>query len=147
MQLRKFLNKAGNLDEELKFIDYRIAKLGLFGKTMINCDIVNGDIIMETLPNNGARPIISPIYPANNCGQPLEMVHTGDNTSEAEVTQPVGFQRVYIPNELQNTGLLTIFFELDRNTLLAMIDTTIIKLKNRRKQILTESKILLKESL
>lgn len=139
------LGKASSLNDELRFIDYRITKLELLGKTMINCDFKGGDVIMETLPKNGARAIITPIYPMNRPPQPLEMVNSGDDMSEAETPQPVGFQRVYIPNELQDTGLLTIFLEVDRSTLMAMIDVTITKLKERKKQIFSESRALLEK--
>ncbi len=144
MQLRRLLDKAGDLSEELKYIDYKIVKLQLLGTTMIDCDFKKGDIILETLPNNGARPIITPLYPMTYPPKPLEMV-IDDNTASAETPQPIGFQRVYVPSELKETGLLTVFMEVDRITLLAMIDTTIAKLKERKKQIFSESRALIEK--
>jgi len=145
MHLRRFLTKAENLSEELRFIDYRITKLELLGETMINCDFTGADVIMETLPKNGAKAIITPIYPVGFSRRSLENIPPDEDTLTTSDPQPVGFQRVYVPSELQDSGLLTIFFEVNRSTLLAMIDTTITKLKERKRQIFAESRALIEK--
>lgn len=76
---------------------------------------------------------------------PLEMIPVDDEISVATTPQPLGFQRMYVPRELKNSPLLTVFMELDRNVILAIVDTTLTKLKERKKQIFEESKTLLKE--
>lgn len=142
MAIRQILSKVGTYYDELRFIDYRIKQLTCMGEAMLNNNFKAGEIIIETLPNNGARPILTPIYPAP---APLEMIPVDDEISVATTPQPLGFQRMYVPRELKNSPLLTVFMELDRNVILAIVDTTLTKLKERKKQIFEESKVLLKE--
>lgn len=146
MAIRQILKKVGAYDDELRFIDYRIGQLTSLGQVMVNNDFRAGDLIMETLPRNGAKAIITPIFPNTAYPQtPLETILTDENIQEANIPQPIGFQRMYIPQELKNSPLLTIFLELDKNIILAVVDTVITKLKERKKQIFEESKTLLKE--
>lgn len=137
MALRQVLSKVSTLNDELNYIDYRIVQLELLGKAVIDNNIKAGDLIMETLPNNGARPIINPIYPPPQ-SNPLE-------TIGEEPINPIGFQRMYVPTELKNSPMLTVFMEVDRTILLALVDTSITRLKQRKKQIFSQSREILKK--
>jgi hypothetical protein len=145
MAIRQFLSKAGKLHNELRFIDYRIKQLESLGNVMINNNIKAGDMILETLPNNGARPIIHPIYPPQSSMRPLELISTDENAAEANTPMPIGFQRMYVPNELKDSPLLTIFLEVDRKMLLSIVDLSIAKLKERKKIIFAQSRDLLEK--
>lgn len=144
MAIRQVIKKVGTFDNELSYIDYRIKQLESLGNVMINNNIKNGDMILETLPNNGARPVLHPIYPAQTI-KPLELIQTDEDTAEAVIPNPIGFQRIYAPSELKDAPLLTIFLEIDHKMVLSIIDLSITRLKERKKEIFFLTKDLLKK--
>jgi len=134
---RTILSKVSKLNEDLNLLDYQIFQLETFGQAMINNNFHSADLIMETLPNNGVRPLITPLFPAP---QPL----MENDLPEGEVPQPVGFHRVYSPTELKNNPIMTIFMELDKKVVLGLVDLAILRLKEQKKHIFQESRQMLK---
>lgn len=134
---RTILSKVSKLNEDLRLLDYQIFQLETFGQAMINNNFNSADLIMETLPNNGVRPLITPLFPAP-MSQQEEML------PEGEVPQPVGFHRVYSPAELRGSPIMTIFMELDKKVVLGLVDLAILRLKEQKKQIFQESRQMLK---
>ena len=141
MAIRKVLEKAHNLHNELDYIEYRIIQLSSLGGAMINNNFEEADLIMETLPVNGARPFVTPIYPASAYQlTPLEMV----DSIPKENPYPIGFQRAYREKELEDSPILTVFMSFDKSTILSLVDLALQKLKERRQEIYNESKIILR---
>lgn len=134
---RTILSKVSKLNEDLQLIDYQIFQLETFGQAMINNNFRSADLILETLPNNGVRPLTTPLF---SVSQP----QTDEIIPEMEVPQPVGFHRVYSPVELKNSPIMTIFMELDTRVVLGLVDLAILRLKEQKKHIFQESRQMLK---
>jgi hypothetical protein len=138
MDIRKKINTVACFDCELDLIEYNIALLHAMAQSVIDLDVDNVDMILETLPNNGTRAIISPLYPQTNLPtlNPVE-----DNIP----IQPIGYQRWYDPKEIdEKQGCLTVMVEMNRNIILPVIDIAVLRLKKRKSEILKTSRNLIK---
>ena len=118
----------GNKADELYAIDYQLKILIGLGNTVIEFGVKDVGFIIETLPNNGARPLVLPLYP-----QPLNPFQAMMLEEEESKMQPIGFKRYYQPDELSDkTGMITLHLELSQDIALAIIDTAIKRLKRQK---------------
>ena len=137
MNIRHKINTVACFDCELDLIEYNLVLLNSMAKSVIDLDVDNVDMILETLPNNGTRAIISPLYP-----QTAPAINPGE---ENLPIQPIGYQRWYDPKEMdEKQGCLTVMLEMNRNIILPVIDTAILRLKKRKSEIFKHTKQIMK---
>lgn len=131
--LHTLLNRASNYAEELDLITQRIDILSDMARYIIDNGTNSAEMIIEAHPINGAMPMIVPLYapPKITLEEPKE-------------PQQVGFQRFYRIEDLGKEELLTVAVPLETPIIMAVIDRTINRLKNRRALILKRSRNILK---
>lgn len=140
MTIRNKINYISGVATELELIDYDITLLTVMARTILENAYTHIDVMMETLPTNGARPIVLPLY----SNQPSPLFQNIINPEE-EKPEPIGYQRYYQLNDLdKKEGSLNIMLELSTNVALAMIDAAIVKLKKRKAVILETSRNIIK---
>ena len=139
MNIKRKIGTIADFASEIDMLEWDISLLTSMAHTLINFDFTAVDVIMETLPTNGARPAIQPLYPALS-----PTAFKLDDVTEAP-PQPIGFQRWYNPADITaNEGSLTVMIELDHVIALAIIDTALKRLKKRKSEIFRYSKQMLK---
>lgn len=143
MAIRRILSQAADYDAELENIDYQIYLFQTMGEILLSNDFKVVGMIMETLPLNGAQPNQYPLYPPPQ--SPFFMMLDPEDESKKSPPQPIGFTRVYNPTELDDSNMLTISLDIKTNLALAIIQRAIQKLRERKKQILAESKKIVKD--
>lgn len=142
MELQDKLNKVTELNQELTLIKNKIEYLSGLANKLMNNEFTQVEMIIETMPKNGAMPYIVPLYDKNEAGM-FDYLSQGIPMHTPHGRQ-VGYQRYYKPNELVNEDILSISVMLDIPITLAVIDKVIIRLKQKREVILRETKQILK---
>jgi hypothetical protein len=140
MNIRHKINYISGVATELELIDYDITLLSVMAKTILENSYTHIDIAMETLPTNGARPIVTPLFPMQPNPTPQNIINP-----EEDKPEPVGYQRYYRLDDLdKKEGSLNIMLELSTSVTLAMITTAIDRLKKRKAVLLRTSKGIIK---
>lgn len=139
MAIRQILAQASEIDEELLKIEYNISLIITMAQTLIDNDFKEVQFIIENLPSNGAKPYIQPLYPPQ-AAPPAFM----SDSIEPGKADPVGYARWYAVEELKKNPLIMIQIDLDASTTLAILDKAIIRLKQRKTELLDQSKQMLK---
>ena len=138
MNIRHKINYISGVATELELIDYDISLLSVMAQTILDCAYTHVDLMFETLPSNGARPIIVPLFPAPGPSFPSA-------DPEEDKPEPIGYQRYYRLDDLdKKEGSLNIQLELSTNITLAIIDTAIEKLNKRKAVLLRTSRGVIK---
>ena len=135
MALRQILTRASELDDEIYKIEYNINLIEVMAKTLIENDFEEVQLIMENLPKNGARPYIQPLFPPKHA-HPSFLT---DSIIQNE-PDPVGYARWYAVEELERNPLIMIQIDLDAKTTLALLDKALIRLKQKKSDLLAQSK-------
>ena len=144
--IRSTIDKVANFASELDFIDYEIILLSGLAGAIIENDVQDIDMILETLPNSGVRPILRSMYAAPPLPPPgsFLMLEPPDENQKSPLS--LGFQRLYNPAELKDTeGMVTIQLELEHTLAAAVIDTLIKRLKRRKTQIIKDTDQIIKK--
>jgi hypothetical protein len=139
MDIRKSIYKVASFASELERIDYNITMLKTMANAILEIGVEDLDVFIDTLPNSGARPTVQPLYPAKPRITFPEFLEEDEKPPE-----PIGFQRFYNPNDLAEGGLL-ISMEMDKTTVLAIIDTAINRLNKKKTQIFKDSRSLIND--
>ena len=142
MTIRSKINYISGVATELELIDYDITLLTVMAKTIVESAYTHIDVMMETLPTNGARPIIIPLFPSQPRVFPGLVINPEEDQPKPE---PIGYQRYYQLDDLdQKEGSLNVMLELSTNVTLAMIDAGLDRLKKRKAVILKTSRGIIK---
>jgi len=140
MDIRKSIFKVADFASELEQIDYNITMLKTMANAILEQGVEDLEILIDTLPSNGARPTVQPLYPA----KPRITFPQFLEDEDEKIPEPVGFQRFYNPSDLTEGGLL-ISMEMDKNIVLALIDTAINRLNKKKAKIFSESRQLIND--
>lgn len=138
MDIRKSIYKVASFASELERIDYNITMLKTMANAILEIGVEDLDVFIDTLPNSGARPTVQPLYPAKPRITFPQFLEEEDEKSP----EPIGFQRYYSPSDLTEGGLF-VSMEMDKTTVLAIIDTAINRLNKKKSQIFKDSRSLI----
>jgi hypothetical protein len=130
------LDKARIFQLEIELCDKRITYLTSIAKVLINDDFDYVDMILVTRPKSGARPITMPLYPVASRTEMLE--YYANDSPIPPVEKQIGFQRFFNPNELGNDSMMTVEIPLETKLAAAIIDQTLARLKQRKRQLLLD---------
>ena len=145
MNLQTKINRVACFATELEMIEYSITVFETMAKAAIEFGFTKIDVIMETLPTNGARAMVKPLFPVQSPFIFPGMLGDIEDDKFKKPPQPVGYQRWYDPATLdEKEGSLLTMLEVDSGIALAMIDTGLNRLKRRKVEILNNSKNMLK---
>jgi hypothetical protein len=142
---RKTIDKMGEAAADLDSIDYYIEVLKGFAAAVHELEFQQVDIMLETLPKNGARPFIKPLYPVEQLMVPPGLPFGPGPDDPQKPPQPVGFQRWYDIKQLdEKEGMCTVTLTFDHVIASAMIDTALNRLKKRRTTIIRDTNKMIK---
>jgi hypothetical protein len=141
---RETIDKMADAAIELDAIDYSIEVLNGFALAVHDMEFKQVDVMLETLPKNGAKPFIKPLYPVEQLMVPPGLPF-GPGLDEQKPPQPVGFQRWYDIKQLnEKEGMCTVTLTFDHVIASAMIDTALNRLKRRKASIIRDTNKMIK---
>jgi hypothetical protein len=142
---QELLAKANLCQMEIDLCDRRIEYLTTVVTVLLNDPTIPFvDMILCTRPRSGARPIVVPLYPIANSQQMME--YFANDTPIPPNSKQIGFQRLFQPDELKDTdNLLTVEVSLEPKLCIAVIEQTMVRLKQRRQTLLIDIEEIFKK--